>query len=869
MALQDITSPIVVLGAYLQNFSATFGINNSPTSVNLTLVETDRNDISPYDISVGATGFNRASADPGKLVPVVISGFNFVGLVQSWEQSFSSAGRKYSVNLADPRLFFDGVRMSLNGQGLPTGIPKPSNYFNIYDYYSSPASGDQNSVGMAFGKVRDFLVATGIMNVYGYKYKLAFSSGFLDGTGVNPSGIPPWYRVPATNTSLAQLLNKVSEDFSFDYYAILTTGNFNATGISTINIVDIPRYNQGGNSLENYISGVVASGTSTEYKYGKELITDPTASVLMGPAVGYWPNINSSDVQCVWGYTTAQTAVTTALGNTGTIPILLNQIVADGRTLITSEVTVSETVLQKVTGLTDYPPTISRVTTAVDYPGYYATENILRAALWNETSWKSALHQQNPTFATELGINVDPVYTAAGFEDAVTELTIPLAKKIDIGIRWAPLATGNYYVEDLVQAVYNATRQVAETYYGKQWLVRVGSSNWLVESAAIRSTEVVPKLEFQPTQFAWSEPNKASPSGATLNYPVLQGTTREGFKDSDGKVTAFLGIGNYKSEVDPDWKFPVDLTKLDKGDYLIDQERLVVPLSVQVYEKFPSKALVTINTPLPAAAMPDTDGYFTNFSGFSGSYYDPFQGPYYEFLRFKGFTDTQIATYGLLTLQNDEQQSLGLAPRRLGCIVPINPGVEGFFVPAQSNLINYGNFVSTGSVTTPINIIEDASLAPWTYGSWENMRVAASSIIGRVNSTSYIAEFGQVRVAGYPQFNVGYPLGLNNLITNISLDYGVDGFATNYTVKTYTLAGIKLTKLLQNGGNGYLGPLNSFTNEGAVDLTKEMQEFRKQVAKERKDQLLETKNSRRIGKDKEDAVSRISKSNNFKGTQVD
>jgi len=836
MSTQDITQPIVVLGSYVQNFAATFGINSTPTNVNLTLVEPDSNAITSEDVSWGATGFNYSGAIPGNPVVVKVGSFDYVGLVQSWEKSNSSAGRKFSVNLVDPRVLFQGTYLALNGQGLPTGVQKPSNYFNIYDYYASPAAADQNKVGITFSKVRQFLEATGIMNAYNRRYKLRFSSGFLDGTGVNPSGIPPWYRVPATNTNIGQLLDQVSKDFSFDYYAILTSGNYNPTGISTIDVVNVPRSSFGQTTLSGFISGVVASGLTTDWKYGQELITDPTSSILFGPAQTYWPTINSSDIECVWGYTTNQTPITTSLGNTGTIPILLDHIKVSGRTVIASEITVTELYLQKVTGLNTYPPTISRVFVNVDYPGYNATEDILRAASFSFEAWKSILHQQNPTFAASIGIYQDQIFNVTGFDSFVNTISIPQARKININWRPNTGVIDNYYVEDLVEAVHKATKDVADNYYGKEFLIRVGSSQWLAEGS-YNSTEVIPQLEFAPVQYAWSEPNISPPSGATANYPALQATSRAGFKDNDGRVTAFLGVPNFKSFVSADWPYPVDLSNADKSDFLIDQERVVFPVQVKVYEKVPSKAIVTLSRPIEGKPLPNTNGYINNFDGFiySGNYTNPYQGQYYDFLRLKGFSQDQIVNWNLMNI-NDADKQLGLAPRRLGCILPQNPGVHGFAIPAESAIKNFAGFATpTGTVLTPINIIEDSTMAPWTYGGINNMITAGSGIIGRVNSTGYYAEFGQVRVAGYPMFNIGAPLGSNNLITNLSLDYGIDGFATNYSVKTYTLPGIKLTKLLQDK-NPFVGSTSNFTQRGVEDLTKEFKELQEEVNRQRKEQ---------------------------------
>ena len=145
--VQNITGVTTLLGCYMQRFSASFGLNSSPTQIEVDLIPGNAGD--PV-----STGFDFASGEPGTLNRFRFGALDFVGHVRSYSENLDSNGKKYNVSLVDPRIIFPNVVLSLDGLGLGTGSYVP-NYFNVFTKYGSPQAADSNRYGMTFSKIRE------------------------------------------------------------------------------------------------------------------------------------------------------------------------------------------------------------------------------------------------------------------------------------------------------------------------------------------------------------------------------------------------------------------------------------------------------------------------------------------------------------------------------------------------------------------------------------------------------------------------------------------------------------------------------------------------------------------------------------------
>jgi len=764
MFQQNITSPTILLSGYLQRLSATLGLNSSPTTFEFDLVtENDQ-------------AFDFNSAYPGKLLSFTLGSLKFGGIIQGWTENFGQNGKTYSVRAADPRFLFGNIPLNLNGQGLSTGIAL-DNYFNVFRYYGSPQEADCTKDGMTFSKIRNFLSTTGIINAYGNKFLLQFSSGFMDSSGsVNPSGIPYWYRINASEISLEQLLQQVSQDFGMDYYAEVDYTNFNPTG--TLNTLYIKHIYRNTLSDPSEISGFVVnarnSGVLTSYKRGQELRTDPTTSIALGPSVEYWGFPQSTDIQCYWGKTSDGTAITKSTSFLSGV-ILLDHITGSGSQWINSTISLPTVTISK-TPQGVYPPRLIKAATTITVSGYYASSNVMRAALFNQESWEEVLTSEQPVFASGLGMQRERFLRANDF--AVTNSGI--RNSIAMTVLGYQITDRDPLREEVVRAVYDATRRTAEQYWGKSWLLTVDSSTWY-NNGDYDSSELVPRLEFEASDSAWSEPGRSLPSGVTLNHAVLSSTNNPVFRDEVGKIKSFLSIPNFRTQVDnTNFPYPVDLSNYERENFLVEQNsKLVVPVSLEKYDKNPTQFIANLSFPIEGV---------TSGTIYKGNKY------YYDFLKYAGFTNQNIKDYNML--QNiDENLKYGLASPRLFA-PPYSSDIYGFFIALRRTEKNFGGFIASGIRCGGIRIIQDSSLAPWTYGGVSGFNTAGTTLVNRSIADSTVIDSADLNIAGLPPFNLADSVATSSQITSASCQFGPDGFSTNYSIRTFAVPANKLSKVL-------------------------------------------------------------------------
>ena len=822
---QNITDPLVILGCYTQRGSCSFGVNSEPSQVELDLISPSP--VGPYDESVGASGWLGSRALPGSLLRVTFGAFDSVGIITAWTYNSSSRGNVYNVKMSDPRIMFDQYQISLDGSAVTTGVYIP-NFANIFNYYDTPQSADLNSQGITFAKVRDFLIATGRMVAWGNPFKFEFSSGFLDSSTGNPSGIPSWYRIGDGVQSLSNILQRVSTDMNLDYYAYVKTDAYDPAGLNTIRIQDIPRRaTDGSDAVSGFITNARASGVLIDHQYGQELRLEPNGTVLAGPPKEYWPTINTSDVEPIWGVTDKGTLVTTPLTALSGIVLLDHIAEISGLPVITNTVTVGEITFIKSTGAS-YPPQVDRVFYNRDLPGYQVSENILRASLYSKAAWEAMLYYDNTDFAVQIGITGSPFLTPTAFDNLLANqfwYAKKIGGKVLTNYKLRSATQGGILFDEfswsaLQDEVYQATKRTAETYYGRQWLVRCGSSQWLA-SGTYTGTDLKSMIEFEPVQYGWSNPNNTQSSGVLLNWPNVQGASSSTFKDDVGRTTAFLGVPNSRISVNgTNFPNPVDLAVFNRQGFILETDgKLAVPVSVQQYIKYPTKAWVRLETPIQSDTILAEPAYLAD----RGSIFvSREQRPYYDFLKAIGYTNASITSGALL----DRKDNLGLAPRRLCFNIPISASQYGFFIPVKHNVENFGLMVATGTKVGGINFINDDSYAPWTYGSHSGMIAAGSGILNKASNISQYVDFGSFNVAGYPVFNIGEELGANSVITSLSFQLSIEGFSTNYSLKNYNYAPIRLSRTIQDK-NGFVRGINAVDNKEMVYIDQLAAEARK------------------------------------------
>lgn len=820
MAIQDISSGIVFLGCYVKRASATFGINESPTTIEIDM-------ISPHsptanDMLVGASGFKPSAVKPGTTTRLTIGGLDFVGVIQKWDETLSpDAGRVYNLRLVDPRLCFDNIVVALDGQ---TTTTRTENYLDAFGYYGDPVSAGATPNGMRWDRIRNFLENSSGINLYGYRYQLQFSSGFHPVA----SGVPKWYRVPQTQTTLGSVLGQVTQDMNMDYYAYIEPTGFNPTGLSTIKVQHIHRRVSSDISLvSGYLNGLQSSGTLVNYRYGEELRSDPTTVVLQGAPYSFWvgpatPTSDldpSPDVRCFWGNTPDGTAITTDNGSASGI-VLLDHIVGTGSENLPT-ITLPVVDIYKVDVGTYPPQTVIQGTTRV-FKGFRPTINAMRAALFSQEAWESVFYYDDPVTASGCGIYDQrfPTFTewSGNVVGAGTDLSNPTGGE-DIYNR--PLVSSftrlaaEIYERDtltdvLVSSVYQAVRDVAERFYGLSWMCKLQTSTWL-QSSTFDASELYPVIEYEIVGSAWAE-NNAMPDGIPLHAGLMaSGSTI--LKDEQGLLRPIFSTPiNVRTGSYSPIKFPylLDTKRLAPETYWLEASggttsKLVIPISCEQYTKYPASGIVTFPFPLEGIV------------GTSGTRYDN-QRAFYGYLKIMGYPDDVIHNFKLIDLVDDNSQ-YGVVPPRLNYLRSSPSEGFGLYIPLRSRTTSYGPFIASGAIPGGCRLVMDGSVQPASYGSRGSMLTAGNDIVNTAGSTVTVIDSADVTVAGIPERNLGDIVGGTAVITSLALSYGVDGLSTSYGLRTFVFAPGRVTKkMVDKIVRGFNYPGN--TSRTLVDLDK-------------------------------------------------
>ena len=794
MPQQDVTSKIIFGGGYLKRLTAQLGLNSTPSTVELEVIP-------GYDaeaITDNATGFDLANLEPGKTSGITIGQFKFVGIIQSWLENYSTAGLTYTVRMADPRILFDNVPVVIGPGVVNASGSNYANILNSWAFYGTPSGAGLTDNGIIFRNVRDYLSSTGTtINVLDKRFNLVFSSDFNDGTGVlNPTGIPPWYTIKANVVSLTQLLSQVGEDQGFDYYCYITpTGYTTSTGvINNIQIATIKRLNAADPSgIDNFIAGATASGTRIAYSRGKELRLDSNAAVISGPPLTLWTSYNSANGEVLpyWGRANDGSAVYSqgSILTARKAIVLLDNIYGSGvnNTLNHSAFRVSydKYTINRTFTPNVFPPVMSvSGPTPTDVTGYYATENMMRAALYSQEAWEAMFYREDQAAAQQLGIANAEFRSPTDLENIINSKG-DLQRALRLSVI-SPSGKGNRdpYTHALINAVYENFRTTADTYYGRQWIlasnvshsVFANNSRW--EHDGYASTSNYPTLEYAPVGAAWAEIMSA-PSGIN-NHDVLVALRSSTFKDEQNKLRAFVSIRDYTNTVgNTNMRYPVDTSIIPPDQVCIDNGKLCLPIQVEVYEKKPSRFIVSL--PVSVQGTIATSG-------------NPDQHAYKEFLFAMGYSQTQIDKYGLMKNLNDNNV-YGLAPAR-PYIIDSAAQTYGFFIPVEFATKNFGPWANTALKPLGINLITDNDLQPATFGGYSYLESAGNQTAAKVVSTAYIVDSADLNIAGLPDYNLGENIGDNGNITSISIQYGVDGLTTAYTIRTFALPNVRNSKLL-------------------------------------------------------------------------
>lgn len=266
--------PLKFLGATVLSFNSSLGLGGQESSLSVEVIE----DLDAGDAFLPLTG----GVEVGAPVYFTAGDFTFGGVLQSWNGKQSTAGKTFSVKIADPRQLLENcVVITDTYAGPPMRGP---NYFNVFNFWEGNTyagtcgtyglAGHHNDQGMPYQSIIEALVQMNpqICSPTGYNFYIDFSSF--------PNGIPGYYRIPGPSVTILQLLSDVCDVLGFDFYVNLIND------VITIGLIDlkIPPQN-----FDYILSSY--EGNATELSYGQELRNEITKTVLMGEKVHYLSQI--------------------------------------------------------------------------------------------------------------------------------------------------------------------------------------------------------------------------------------------------------------------------------------------------------------------------------------------------------------------------------------------------------------------------------------------------------------------------------------------------------------------------------------------------------------------------------------------------
>lgn len=266
------------LGASIRSFDGNIGWQGSPSTVTVRLVEDDKN---------GDSFITPVTAQPYKFQ---YQDWEFVGIVQKWEQVGSSAGNPlYEVILEDARNVLDGTQLILNNYASTTfNIP---NLLNVYGYLEDVngfGGANVTDAGMPWQNVRDALIA------------LSAGANLTYGSAITQSGfeyeldlselpvLPSYYRVSAQNKSVMEFIKEVCDAANHDFYFVnqiipVTTG-FGLTEQTTdVNFIKVVTIDRNQAPTFGAITDFVQTTEGAQQKRsGVEFRTETTSKFLVG-----------------------------------------------------------------------------------------------------------------------------------------------------------------------------------------------------------------------------------------------------------------------------------------------------------------------------------------------------------------------------------------------------------------------------------------------------------------------------------------------------------------------------------------------------------------------------------------------------------
>jgi hypothetical protein len=672
---------------------------------------------------------NDIYTSPAKGTPLsfTFGGFYYAGIVQNDAMRRDTSGNPvYTVRLGSPSSLIEGVQVVLDGYiGMDLVCP---NFLGVYGYLERGGNnfgGSQKNesgipyylVAQAITAIQDGTTAysTGI-SFYGYQYIVRMDQ---------LPNAPSFYRMGGgVVMSLMQIIQTLCQDAGYDFMITMTIlpNGVNEIGFKLRSrLIQYPL-----GQIQAFVNG---RDDVVSYDSGSEFRADITNGVLIGgnieELVVQQDLGNFQTIKNFWGYQNSTLLV--PFGTQGNLPIVTD---ANDPSLGNQyTVNLNASAIGDIIG------------DGTNFPIYPCSIMEMRMAMMDFDSWSAYVVRNRTDLTGWLGI--------PAFPSVITDNLLPdpfPQALFTNNLAGLSILTDVYQgqpVMAIIERIYDFVRSTADTYMGRQYLVRIPFAlQYYFES---ETNKLFYNLD--PTSEAyWPDylgGFGVGPAGLFYNNFNF-------FSSNDSKFTPFVYYNNFAN---------ANVGSRGQNGYVLQPNGIYSSCSIEPQIIFtPAPAVViNINEPLWSRVL-DPVGGIADMANFLGLSFDQM--------------------IQILDMRNGE------FPIRIHPYA-INPTIAA--IPMKSNQTTYGPWVNLG-IDGPVKVVQDVGLVPWNYGGFDVLNQAATEQLADIGSTNHIEESGSVTLAGLPLISLGDSLVSAGPIVT-SIDITIDpqsGLTTIYRMKSQT-----------------------------------------------------------------------------------
>lgn len=752
------------LGASVVSFDSSVGWGDQSSTLRVQLVE---------DLAQGDEFISEIQI--GFPVRFDFNGWIFDGILNEFSQERSTSGnRLINVTLISPTEIVKGVQLILNNIIEDISIP------NVYN---------------VFGQVeRTYGYGSSLINVFGFPYRgnngiYNTLLSMINNRPITSKGfqylldmsrlpiLPDDYRVSGDNISLYDFIEDVCEAASFDFFIELSG---NVIVVRTVSRQTQPALGKISEFIEDQTSlGLIVSSSNTglenEYNISTRLLYGaPKEDIFYSYSQPFDIDTKESfledAVTWFWGLDQNGNAI---------IPFVFEEELKIG------ENTYREKKISFILNgyLFSFPnPLDNSNTYLVDFrSGYPSDEEEWQAAMSSQEAWESylvlkdhegSIHHQK---ARKIGI------VSNTRKDILDFINGKAANPEDFK-KLTPMDLFGFENrgdrrEEIITHIYQQIKSLADEYYGKKFMVRIPDVLAKIED----NDQVTTSL--QPIDSGYvddsilienNNPPKTKDIEVQNRYVYLKRFPLNPFVlfNDDGKISCYMkcfSIG-----------VPID----NSSDSYVDDNGYFIKLSVEPDLVFVNRN--SVFSPRAVVSSPvfirDKDAYARDISS----------SQIYKMLE-------KIAKNTLGDTPGEDFVKQLFSMSGADMIYSPTEGYAGrpdfVAVPLRNNLKTYGPWYTLGGAGKA-EVINDDTIAPWTFGGHYQMNTVARSIVNQSYSERFTGESGSITVVGAPSIRIGAELVASGpYITDINVTVnGSNGVLTTYRMNRWSTNSDKMLR---------------------------------------------------------------------------